>query len=136
MITGSSSNIDILVCEDNEVNQIVFTQILEETNRSFRIANNGSEGLSLYKLLHPTVILMDISMPQMNGFEATKAIRKIEAGTDQHTPIIGVTAHAIKGDMEKCMEAGMDDYLSKPVSPDKLTEKLEIWFSKELRKLA
>lgn len=133
---GSGSNTDILVCEDNEVNQIVFTQILNETNRSFRIANNGSEGLSLYKRLHPTIILMDVSMPQMNGLEATRAIRKIEADTDQHTPIIGVTAHAIKGDMEKCLDAGMDDYLSKPVSPDKLISKIETWFSKELRKSA
>ncbi len=130
------ANIDILVCEDNEVNQIVFTQVLKETNWSFRIANNGREGLSLYKHLRPTVILMDVSMPQMNGLEATQAIRRIEAGTDEHVPIIGVTAHAIKGDMEKCIDAGMDDYLSKPVSPDRLIAKLESWFANQLRKSA
>ena len=128
--------IDILVCEDNEVNQIVFTQILKETGLTFRIANNGKEGLSLYRHLHPTLILMDVSMPQMNGLEATKAIRNIEAEAGGHTPIVGVTAHAIKGDMEKCLEAGMDDYLTKPVSPVKLEEKIHHWINKTKTKAA
>ena len=70
---------------------------------------------------------MDVSMPVMNGHEATREIRTRELITKKHTPIIGVTAHAIKGDREKCLEAGMDDYLSKPVSPDKLEEKLHHW---------
>ena len=132
----SPDTIDILVCEDNEVNQIVFTQILQETGCTFRIANNGKEGLSLYRHLHPTLILMDVSMPQMNGLEATKAIRNIEKETGEHTPIIGVTAHAIKGDMEKCLEAGMDDYLTKPVSPVKLEEKINHWLKQTKTKAA
>jgi len=119
--------IDVLVCEDNNVNQIVFTQILQEKGLSFRIANNGREGLALYKHLKPKVILMDVSMPQMNGHDATRAIREIEVKSGEHTPIIGVTAHAIKGDMEKCFDAGMDDYLSKPVSPNALAQKLQKW---------
>jgi len=127
---NSAEAIDVLVCEDNEVNQIVFTQILQQEGVSFRIANNGKDGVKLYKYLSPKVVLMDVSMPQMNGHEATIAIRKIEKETGIHTPIIGVTAHAIKGDMEKCFDAGMDDYLSKPVSPDKLAEKLRNWMNK------
>ena len=123
--------IDILVCEDNEVNQIVFTQMLNDTDYSFKIANNGEEGLALYKELSPTLILMDVSMPVMNGHEATKEIRKIEADTNQHTPIVAVTAHAVKGDLEKCLEAGMDDYLSKPISPDMMIEKIEKWFKSQ-----
>lgn len=130
-LASDTAELDVLVCEDNEVNQIVFTQILEEAGYTFRIANNGKEGVKLYRHMPPAVILMDVSMPQMNGFEATAAIREAEEGTDKHTPIIGVTAHAIKGDMEKCFEAGMDDYLSKPVSPDKLTEKLQNWMDKQ-----
>ena len=130
----NAEEIDILVCEDNEVNQIVFTQILQATGYRFRIANNGKEGFSLYKNLKPSVIIMDVSMPLMNGLETTRAIREMEAACDTHTPIIGVTAHAIKGDMEKCFEAGMDDYLSKPVSPDMLEEKIENWMEKSSQK--
>jgi PAS domain S-box-containing protein len=127
---GGPELIEVLVCEDNQVNQIVFSQILEQGGWSFRIANNGEEGLALYNELNPKVILMDVSMPQMNGFEATEAIREIEAASGLRTPIIGVTAHAIKGDMERCLDAGMDDYLPKPVSPDKLSKKLERWLEK------
>ena len=87
-----SKAIDILVCEDNEVNQIVFTQILQTTDYSFRIAKDGKEGLAFYKTYSPRLVLMDVSMPHMNGMEATKAIRMIEAGS-MHTPIVAVTAH-------------------------------------------
>ncbi len=120
----------ILVCEDNEVNQIVFRQILQETGHTFHIANNGEEGVECYRQMMPHLILMDVSMPKMNGHDATRAIRKIEQETGVHTPIIGVTAHAIKGDKEMCFEAGMDDYLSKPISPDKLEEKIAKWIEK------
>ncbi|MFK5977703.1 MAG: response regulator [Rhizobiaceae bacterium] len=123
----ANNTIDILVCEDNDFNQIVIKQILQTTGYSFHIAENGKIGLSDYKRLHPKLILMDVSMPVMNGFEATQAIRALEKDSDLHTPIIAVTAHAIKGDKELCMEAGMDDYLSKPISPDILTQKVEIW---------
>ncbi len=135
-LTRGPERIEVLVCEDNEVNQIVFTQILQELGLSFRIANNGKEGLSLYRHMHPSVILMDVSMPQMNGLEATKAIRNIEKETGEHTPIVGVTAHAIKGDMEKCLDAGMDDYLTKPVSPVKLEEKIRHWIGQSKSKAA
>jgi len=122
--------IDVLVAEDNSVNQIVFTQILKSTDYSFKIAGNGKEAVELFERYAPKVICMDVSMPVMNGHDATKAIREIELKAGGHVPIIGVTAHVIKGDMEKCFEAGMDDYLSKPVSPDALEAKIDKWMVK------
>ncbi len=123
--------IDVLIAEDNAVNQIVFTQILKSTDYSFKIAANGQEAVELFKRHKPKVVCMDVSMPVMNGHDATKAIRGLEADTGGHVPIIGVTAHVIKGDMEKCFEAGMDDYLSKPVSPDALEKKIDKWMEKK-----
>lgn len=125
--TSDDEKVDIVVCEDNAVNQILFTQVLQSTGYTFRIANNGREGVALYRSCRPHLVLMDVSMPEMNGLEATVAIRKIEASSDQHVPIVGVTAHAIEGDREKCAEAGMDDYLSKPISPDRLEEMIAKW---------
>ncbi|APH74268.1 response regulator [Aquibium oceanicum] len=119
--------LDVLVAEDNEVNQLVLRQILEGLGLSYRIAGNGRSAVEMHRLLKPKIILMDVSMPEMNGLEATRAIREAERGTGVHTPIIGITAHALKGDKEKCLEAGMDDYLSKPVSPNKLSLKVETW---------
>ena len=126
---SKEGTVDVLVAEDNEVNQIVFSQILGSCGYSFRIANNGKEAVEMFEKLSPKVICMDVSMPLMNGYEATAAIREIDLLKAQHTPIIGVTAHAIKGDREKCFAAGMDDYLSKPVSPDKFSEKLTSWMN-------
>ena len=122
------AKLDVLVAEDNEVNQIVFRQILEETGVNFRIVENGRLALAAYKVQQPGMILMDVSMPEMNGKEATMAIRKFETENKLvRTPIVGVTAHALKGDMESCFDAGMNDYLSKPVSPNKLAMKVEQW---------
>ena len=125
----ADEGVDVLVAEDNEVNQIVFKQILEATGYSFVIANNGKEAVELYRQHKPRVICMDVSMPLLNGHEATAEIRSIERDQEQHTPVIGVTAHAINGDMERCFESGMDDYLSKPVSPEKLEEKIHKWIN-------
>src|SRR6185369_10979496 len=71
------------------------------------------------------VVLMDVQMPEINGFEATQAIRNKERGTDAHVPIIALTAHALKGDRERCIDAGMDDYVSKPIQADKLFAAIE-----------
>ncbi|WP_254633956.1 response regulator [Mesorhizobium sp. GbtcB19] len=119
--------LDILVAEDNEVNQLVFTQILGETGYRFEIVGNGRKALDAFGKLNPRMILMDVSMPEMNGLEATGAIRRLEQDMGTHVPIVGVTAHALKGDRERCLEAGMDDYLPKPISPRALLEKLERW---------
>ncbi|MBZ9742406.1 MULTISPECIES: response regulator [unclassified Mesorhizobium] len=124
-----NSPIDILIAEDNDVNQMVFGQILNGLGLSYRIAGNGRTAVEMYRSLHPRLILMDVSMPEMNGYEATRAIRAIEASSGGHIPIIGVTAHALKGDRDKCIEAGMDDYLPKPVSPDRLGTKIGTWLS-------
>ncbi|UVK56590.1 PAS-domain containing protein [Mesorhizobium sp. AR02] len=126
--TGDGGHrLDILVAEDNEVNQMVFTQILGETGYGFEIVGNGRKALDAFGKLNPCMILMDVSMPEMSGLEATAAIRRLEQETGTHVPIVGVTAHALKGDRERCLEAGMDDYLPKPISPRALLEKVERW---------
>lgn len=128
------SHLDILVAEDNEVNQIVFTQILEELGVRYQIADNGGAAFELWRSHRPALVLMDVSMPVMNGHQATQAIREAEAKDPSlgHTPVIGVTAHALTGDRERCMEAGMDDYLSKPISPEKLEAKIREWLPAEI----
>jgi CheY-like chemotaxis protein len=126
-LAGAGYRLDVLVAEDNEVNQMVFTQILGETSYGFEIVGNGRKALDAFGRLNPRMILMDVSMPEMNGHEATAAIRRLEEETGTHVPIVGVTAHALKGDRERCLEAGMDDYLSKPISPRALLEKVERW---------
>jgi CheY-like chemotaxis protein len=120
--------IDILVAEDNEVNRIVFTKILEMSPWRFAIAHDGREAVEMFAGLRPRMMLMDVSMPNLNGLEATSQIRALEASEGSpRTPIVAVTAHAIKGDVERCYAAGMDDYLSKPVSPDRLMQMIERW---------
>ena len=119
--------VDILVAEDNEVNQLVFTQILAETGLTFEIVGNGTLAVKACAEMRPRMILMDVSMPEMNGLEATGCIRESETEQGARTPIVGVTAHALKGDRERCIEAGMDDYLSKPISPKLLLEMIEKW---------
>ena len=121
------ARLDILVAEDNEVNQLVFTQILAETNYSYEIVKNGRLAVEAFRVKSPRMILMDVSMPEMNGLEATDAIRKHEEAVGTRVPIVGVTAHALKGDRERCIEAGMDDYLPKPISPKALLDKVERW---------
>ena len=105
----------ILLVEDNIVNQEVATGMLTKKGHTIVIANNGEEAVSLYKKEFFDLLLMDVQMPLLNGYEATQQIRIIENSTGNHTPIIGLTANAMKGDREKCLEAGMDDYVSKPV---------------------
>ena len=132
----SSGGLDILVAEDNEVNQLVFTQILAQTGLTFEIVGNGRLAVETWREKSPAMILMDVSMPEMSGLQATAAIREEEqAGArgqvGAHVPIIGVTAHALKGDRDRCNEAGMDDYLPKPVSPKALLEKIGRWSAVE-----
>jgi CheY-like chemotaxis protein len=117
----------VLVAEDNEVNQIVFTQILQTTGWLFQIVKNGAEAVDAWQAHDPAIILMDVSMPVMNGHQATQKIRELEERTGTHTPIIGVTAHALESDRELCFQAGMDDYLSKPISPEALEDKIRTW---------
>ncbi|MCC0031555.1 MAG: PAS-domain containing protein [Brucellaceae bacterium] len=131
---AAAHRIDILAAEDNEVNQLVLTQILADTNYSFKLVGNGELAVEAWQEMNPRIVLMDVSMPQMNGLEATTHIRRAEQREGlTRTPIVGVTAHALKGDRERCMECGMDDYLSKPISPDALTAKLDEWLGEKTR---
>jgi len=138
--TGSTRDrIHILVAEDNDVNQIVFEQILEGIGVDFRIVGNGQEAVAAWGAAAPDLILMDVSMPIMNGLQAAQAIRDAEAKDSDrspHVPIIAVTAHAMTGDRERCLAAGMDDYLSKPVSPEKLEAIIQKWVDGPERLLA
>lgn len=119
--------VDVLVAEDNEVNQIVFTQILQGTGLSFLVVENGQEAVAAWERHTPRIIMMDVSMPVMNGHQATQTIREREKGQGHRVPIIGVTAHALESDRELCLDAGMDDYMSKPISPELLEEKIRQW---------
>ncbi len=118
----------VLVAEDNPINQIVFQQTLDGLGLTHNLAVNGREAVRMWGDLRPTIVLMDVSMPEMNGLEATQAIREIESSQGLvPTPIIAVTAHSLKGDEDRCLAAGMDDYLSKPISPEKLGAMIERW---------
>ena len=103
------------MAEDNEVNQLVFTQILADTSYSFEIVGNGRRAVEAFKEMAPRMILMDVSMPEMNGIEATATIRNLEAGTSSHVPNCRRHRACAQGDRERCLDAGMDDYLPKPM---------------------
>lgn len=122
----------ILLVEDNMTNQIVANGILETFNLEADTANNGQEALIALKdalgVKPYTLVLMDCQMPILDGYDATKAIRKGESGEiNKKIPIVAMTANAMQGDKEKCLNVGMDDYLSKPINPDKLRDALQKW---------
>ena len=106
------------------MNQVLFTQILNDAGYSFEVVENGRLAVERWKQHKPSLILMDVSMPEMNGCEATKAIREAESAGDERVRIIGVTAHVLNGDKETCFDAGMDDYVPKPISVDGLKQVL------------
>jgi two-component system, sensor histidine kinase and response regulator len=114
--------VKILVAEDTPFNQKYIKRLLDRWGIHSEIAENGSLAIAAYTKKYYHIILMDVQMPEMDGFEATRAIRKMEENAGGHTPIIAMTAHAMKGDRERCIEAGMDDYVSKPISSDILRE--------------
>ncbi|MBU2537929.1 MAG: response regulator [Proteobacteria bacterium] len=116
----------ILLAEDNLVNQKVAQKLLEKEGHSVVIANHGREAVEKYGADHFDLILMDVQMPEMDGFEATAKIRASEQGTTRHIPIIALTAHAMKGYSEKCLEAGMDGYVTKPFNIKNLVEQLHL----------
>ncbi len=114
----------ILVAEDNTVNQMVAKRMLEKSGHTVMIAGTGREALAAVEFAEFDAILMDVQMPEVNGFEATAAIRERELSTGAHIPIIAMTAHAITGDKERCIAAGMDAYVSKPIRGSELFEVL------------
>jgi CheY-like chemotaxis protein len=117
---GDWSGLRILLAEDNLVNRMVALNILKKRKCKVSIAMNGSEAVDAFESGKFDVVLMDVQMPEMSGFEATALIREKEKAAGGHVPILAMTAHSMKGDREMCLEAGMDGYVSKPVKPDKL----------------
>jgi len=120
--------ISILLVEDNPVNQMVALRLLEKQKHRVLVAGNGREALlALEKTSFQgfDLVLMDVQMPEMDGLEATAAIREKERGTGRRIPIVAMTAHAMKGDKERCLAAGMDTYLSKPIRAQDLFEVIE-----------
>ncbi len=123
------NGVRILLAEDNLINQKVATKILQKRNYSVDVVNNGKEAVKAALRQHYDIILMDVQMPVMDGYEATAQLRQ-KMNPKEHIPIIAMTAHAMKGDKEKCLLAGMDDYISKPIRPDDLYAILEKWIKK------
>jgi CheY-like chemotaxis protein len=118
-------SLKILVAEDNPVNQKLAVRLLEKRGHKIAVANNGREALAAMHADAFDLVLMDIQMPEMDGFEATAAIRESERSTGKHQPIIALTAHAMKRDAQRCLDAGMDGYLAKPIQGEELYALLE-----------
>jgi signal transduction histidine kinase/CheY-like chemotaxis protein len=117
-----SRRLNILLAEDNAVNQKIATRMLEKLGHTVAVAENGQEALDAIARQDFDAIFMDVQMPEMDGLKATEKIREKERQTQLHIPIIAMTAHAMKGDRERCIEAGMDGYISKPINGRELEE--------------
>jgi PAS domain S-box-containing protein len=115
----------ILLAEDNHVNQMLAVRLLEKRGYHVQVANDGREALEKLKAADFDLVLMDVQMPVMGGFEATAAVREMEKSTGKHIPIVALTAHAVKGDRERCLAAGMDGYIGKPIRSEELFEQIE-----------
>jgi len=125
----------ILLAEDNLVNQRLATRLLEKRGHHVVVAANGHEALAALDTAIFDLVLMDMQMPEMDGFEATAVIRKREQGGGRHLPIVALTAHAMKGTREKCLAAGMDGYLPKPLRPQELDKVLELYVARLLEEM-
>jgi CheY-like chemotaxis protein len=115
----------ILLAEDNMVNQHLVKRLLEKRGHLVTVACSGQEAVDCVRRQSFDVILMDVQMPDMDGLEATALIRERERGKEEHTPIIALTAYTMKGDRERCLAAGMDDYVNKPIDAVKFLEVVE-----------
>jgi PAS domain S-box-containing protein len=124
-IAKCNRSLKLLVADDNLVNQRLASRLLDKRGHSVVIANNGREALEALAAQSFDAVLMDVQMPEMDGFEATAAIRAAEHASGKHTPIIAMTAHAMKGDRERCLAAGMDAYVSKPLQSQVLFDTVE-----------
>jgi two-component system sensor histidine kinase/response regulator len=122
METSQQRALDILVAEDNTINQKLALRLLEKHGHRVVLAGNGAEAIALYESQTFDLVLMDVQMPGVSGLEATATIRAGELQTGQHIPIVATTAHAMKGDRERCLAAGMDDYIAKPIQAQQLYE--------------
>jgi CheY-like chemotaxis protein len=127
----SEANKRVLLAEDNLVNQKLATMLLQQLGLTVDVVDSGQRAVQAAQDTLYAVIMMDCQMPGMDGFEATKAIRKLEALRGTYTPIIAVTALAMVGDRERCIAVGMDDYISKPIDRQMLKIKLNHWLQKD-----
>lgn len=124
-VTPQGKGIRILVVEDNPINQVLVIKLLERRGYETRVAENGRVALKEYEKENFDIILMDLQMPEMDGYEATRIIRKMDA-SKANIPIVAMTAHTIKGEFEKCASIGMNDYISKPFDSAELYQKIEL----------
>ncbi len=127
----SETKLKILVAEDGKVNQMLATAMLQKWGHEVTIAVNGMRAVELWKQSPERfdLILMDVLMPELDGMAATAVIREIEKNGDNHIPIVAVTAQALKGDRQSCLDAGMDDYISKPIRQDELRQVIDRFFA-------
>lgn len=121
----------VLVAEDHPINQMVALLLLQEMGFEAHIADNGNKVLDLIKRIPYSIIFMDCQMPEMDGYQTTRTIRKQETRTGKRIPIIAMTAHAIEGNRDECIAAGMDDYVSKPIDPVQLKSILDKWLPQQ-----
>jgi CheY-like chemotaxis protein len=124
------SPLRLLVAEDNAVNQLLLTRLLEKRGHHVVVVATGRAALEALEKESYDLVLMDIQMPEMDGIEATVALRKIEEGGARHQPVVALTAHAMKGDDERCWAAGMDGYLTKPIQALELDAVLQIYVNR------
>jgi signal transduction histidine kinase/DNA-binding response OmpR family regulator len=125
---ASKQRIRILLAEDNKINQLVALNLLKKFGYRADAVANGQEAVQALEMICYDLVLMDVQMPEMDGFEATQIIRDADSKVSNHrVPIIALTAHAMKGDREKCLGAGMDDYATKPINPQELLIKIQKW---------
>jgi two-component system sensor histidine kinase/response regulator len=132
--TPAGALLKVLLAEDNVTNQKLAVAILKKNGHAVTVAENGRRAVELFEREEFDLVLMDMQMPEMDGIEATAAIRAIEGTTGVRTPIVAVTANAMMGDRERCLSAGMDDYLSKPLRADDLLKAIQrvVSFSKTM----
>jgi two-component system sensor histidine kinase/response regulator len=123
---AAGASLRVLVADDNPVNQRLVVRLMEKRGHQVAVAANGAEAVEAIGKNTFDLVFMDVQMPKMDGFEATAKIREREKGTDTRVPVIALTAHAMKGDRERCLAAGMDGYLSKPIQTEALEEILEV----------
>ncbi|WP_201494867.1 response regulator [Rubrivivax sp. A210] len=121
----SRHRLALLLAEDNKVNQTLAVRLLEKLGHSVTVAGNGAEALQCWQQGRFDAILMDVDMPVLNGYQATQKIRELEAGSDRRIPIVAMTAHAMKGAREECLQQGMDGYLTKPIDTEALWQQLD-----------
>jgi PAS domain S-box-containing protein len=117
----------VLLVEDNKVNQMLAVALLRKRRHDVTVADDGRQAVELVRRSEFDVVLMDVQMPEMDGFEATRLIRDMEAESTRRLPIIAVTAHAMDEDRQRCLDAGMDDYVRKPIDPAELESAIERW---------